>query len=89
MYDDFENVRGCLENSTELINLSDADEPEIVAKGLESKIVGGFQTTIDENPWQVSLLRMRFSFWGIRSRHVCGGVIIAPQWVITAAHCTR
>lgn len=49
------------------------------------RIVGGFPTTIRENPWQVALIQglvaepMRSQF--------CGGSIIDPEWVITAAHC--
>uniref|UniRef100_A0A8D1LSB6 Ovochymase-2 n=1 Tax=Sus scrofa TaxID=9823 RepID=A0A8D1LSB6_PIG len=44
-----------------------------------SRIVGGSQVEKGAYPWQVSLKR--------RQKHVCGGTIISPRWVITAAHC--
>ncbi|XP_019488911.1 PREDICTED: ovochymase-2 [Hipposideros armiger] len=44
-----------------------------------SRIVGGNQVEKGSYPWQVSLKR--------RQKHICGGTIISPQWVITAAHC--
>ncbi|KAM8812679.1 ovochymase-2 [Rhynchonycteris naso] len=44
-----------------------------------SRIVGGNQVVKGSYPWQVSLKR--------RQKHICGGTIISPQWVITAAHC--
>uniref|UniRef100_A0A452UEH3 Ovochymase 2 n=1 Tax=Ursus maritimus TaxID=29073 RepID=A0A452UEH3_URSMA len=44
-----------------------------------SRIVGGSQVEKGTYPWQVSLKR--------RQKHICGGTIIAAQWVITAAHC--
>lgn len=48
-------------------------------KQIENRIVGGEQITIDESPWQISLLYFR--------SHFCGGSIISNKWVITAAHC--
>ncbi|XP_077653386.1 ovochymase-2-like [Urocitellus parryii] len=44
-----------------------------------SRIVGGSQVKKGSYPWQVSLKQ--------RQKHICGGTIISPQWVITAAHC--
>nr|XP_046254497.1 transmembrane protease serine 6-like [Scatophagus argus] len=43
------------------------------------RIVGGSLAVKDKWGWQVSL------HW--RGKHVCGGAIISPHWVITAAHC--
>lgn len=47
---------------------------------LDSEIVGGVNTTIDQNPWQVALTTAAaFQF--------CGGSIINANWVLTAQHC--
>jgi secreted trypsin-like serine protease len=49
------------------------------------RIVGGFPTSIEINPWQVALIQGLVAE-PVRSQF-CGGSIIDPEWVITAAHC--
>lgn len=48
------------------------------------RIVGGEQIKIEYAPYQVSLQRREF---GSDFMHICGGSIIAPTFVLTAAHC--
>jgi chitodextrinase len=42
-------------------------------------IVGGTETTANSRPYQVALL--------MNGRQGCGGTLISPNWVLTAAHC--
>lgn len=51
--------------------------------GSSSFIVGGVNALPGEFPFIVSL---QYVVLG-RSSHACGGSIIAPLWVLTAAHC--
>ncbi|WP_163780099.1 trypsin-like serine protease [Myxococcus vastator] len=46
---------------------------------MEQDIVGGVETTIGANPWQVSLQN--------GTSHFCGGSILNESWILTAAHC--
>jgi hypothetical protein len=51
------------------------------------RVVGGRPTTIGKWPWQVSLsyrLAKRHDAYG---SHSCGGTLVAPTIVVTAAHC--
>jgi len=45
-----------------------------------NKIIGGTDANISDFPWQV---------YYEAGNYFCGGSIIADDWVITAAHCTR
>lgn len=47
--------------------------------GYTSRIVGGNMSSPAQWPWQASL-----QFQGY---HLCGGSIITPVWIVTAAHC--
>ncbi|XP_032904344.1 chymotrypsin-like elastase family member 2A [Amblyraja radiata] len=48
-----------------------------------AKVVGGVDARPHSWPWQISLQISREGRWS----HTCGGSLIDPRWVMTAAHC--
>lgn len=54
-----------------------------------AKIIGGITTTENEIPWQAYLNITFPDGSGGESTFVCGGVVISPDAVLTAAHCVR
>merc|ERR1719348_557690 len=59
-----------------LISLTQASDDD-------NKIVGGEEAVPHSLPWQVSLRRKSDNF------HFCGGSVIGPTTVLSAAHCTE
>ncbi|XP_017150524.1 trypsin epsilon [Drosophila miranda] len=55
--------------------------PEGLLPQLDGRIVGGYETSIEAHPYQVSLQRS--------GSHFCGGSIYSHDIVITAAHCLQ
>ncbi len=68
---------GVSADPTEPIESADGPVPQIVGP----RIVGGNTITLDQAPYQARLFR-NHSFR-------CGGSVIDPVWIITAAHCVE
>ena len=66
--------------SVTMANADQSSEKPAAGK-VTPKIIGGSETTIEENPYMVALTTPDgFQF--------CGGAIVAPHKILTAAHCT-
>jgi trypsin len=70
-------VRG-MANAIEAMAISEAE------KSSAMRIVGGWETSIEANPWQAALIQ---GLVADKRSQFCGGSIIDLEWVITAAHC--
>jgi Trypsin/Divergent InlB B-repeat domain/RTX calcium-binding nonapeptide repeat (4 copies) len=64
--------------------------PQARSADLQPRIVGGDPTTIAEWPWQAAITLNPASFPGNGfDRQICGGSLVAPTIVVTAAHCVH
>ena len=57
-----------------------AEPDDLLVDETSQEIVGGTSTQITSVPWQVSLQAGN-------GAHFCGGAIVSPTWIVTAAHC--
>ncbi|MEU0279860.1 S1 family peptidase [Streptomyces sp. NPDC088147] len=58
----------------------------VSAAATDRVIIGGQAVRIADSPWVVALAS-RDRFGGTRAGQFCGGVVVAPTKVLTAAHC--
>jgi hypothetical protein len=57
------------------------------AANAQTRIVGGSPTTIEDWPWQVAIADPPSTGGDGYDRQFCGGSLVAPTVVVTAAHC--
>lgn len=76
-------------NPDKLAPTTSVPNPEVSSCGVRTrqrllKIVGGAVSTVQAQPWTAAI------FWRSRTKEKvfrCGGSLISPCWVLTAAHC--
>ncbi|XP_062852989.1 transmembrane protease serine 6 isoform X2 [Trichomycterus rosablanca] len=64
---------------TDCPDASDEKQCDCGLRQFSTRVVGGVDALVGEWPWQASLQ--------ISGQHICGGALISPQWVVSAAHC--
>ncbi|MFC9267141.1 S1 family serine peptidase [Streptomyces zhihengii] len=52
----------------------------------DSVVIGGYEVSAESSPWVVAL-SSRDRFGAARAGQFCGGVVVSPTTVMTAAHC--
>ncbi|XP_011357574.1 factor VII-activating protease [Pteropus medius] len=79
--------RSPIEPLMELPGFDSCGTTEISERKIK-RIYGGFKSTAGKHPWQVSLQTLLPLTVYMPQGHFCGGALIHPCWVLTAAHCT-
>ncbi|XP_069713627.1 ovochymase-2 isoform X2 [Phaenicophaeus curvirostris] len=67
------------EETTQITTGYSCGMPSNQPRFIFSRIIGGEEAVPYSWPWQVSVQ--------ISDEHICGGAILAKEWVVTAAHC--
>lgn len=68
-----------------LLTLLLAASPAALSLDVQTRIIGGFLSADGDWPWMTAILKRDIS--DAYAAQFCGGSLIRPTWVLTAAHC--